>query len=1098
MKATEFFDDDDDASFEQELNDENFLEIENLNLLDINLKPKETNNPTITKAEEKNVEYYLSLIKKNMGLNFRNPLEILKEMQENSIELTIDIYNVLLYNALNNKCNEAFFKLKDIIFDTAEAKEQTQLEDLMIEAKLQATEVDTKEIKVKTDEREVVHPKPNHITMIILLKYERFKAKGQLKKIPDNYFTCPSQENSPLKQEIFNNFDKQFAHIKEIFLPFGIKPNLQVENTILDILLEQKRFLTAWDYFQTFRTIADHYTYSSILKGIQVTYGLGIEWLDKAFEIMKEGEEKFIQQEEIFFNTLLDICIKFNSIDKAEKLFFDMREIKENLSEHTYSIMIKAYGRVKNLDKAIYMFEEIKNNFEYPSNITYGCMMNVYVKCGHTDLAKELMIEMDGKGIKQNLHTYSTLINGYRLDRNCGSALAVFDRAIKEKEQNIVIYNAILDCCIQCEEYKKMKEIFSYLNENSRKDPKFPQPDLITYSIVMKGVARTNDVERVLEVYTYLLERKDLKPDKYFYNIIMDFFAKNKDEKNVLMVYNDMIENKVNIEIVTYGVLIKLYCNLNNCSKVLELYYELLKKNMKPNVVVLQLVLKVLFKNRSNSDKAIAIFKNLKINNIDIALDSIIYELVITNCLRVRKFEDAFEFYVKALVDDNIEFNEDLSYYIIEAVIYNEKFDRNKKKGILKKFIKEFQDKKLTWDNDSEAMINEFLNDTNTDKKYEKESKVAKKAKNIDHNGSTNNKNQTIENNNQYYKAQKQPYQVNSTNQTNSTNSTSKKVFVHNNENDYNYDYNTYNNNYDYDHDKYNKNYSNKTKTEAEQPYLTAYVNHTNKKSKNKEYNHKEYNIKNKNEEYTYSNDTNKFSKTNNKFTHSNENHKNYNQNKLHDNHQATHYNQHEKYNQNFNQSHQHNSNSYNHTLEARNKPIYNNNTYYDKNYEHPNNKKQEDVYYNKYYEKYDQYDNNKSYFNDSNNRFNNTNTINDKKKNKFESPSIQFNPSIKFDTTIKPFNENETKFYVDSNTYTQIQKNPYNNNQYNNQYNQYNNQYNNQNGQGSQSNHHQNNYKDYNTKYNKKVIHKVHYEHVPNDKNNKYYVEEERKQFYY
>lgn len=1015
MKVSEFFQ---DSSFDNENSDEIAIEIDkNIELLhDINLTESNTenaNNETSSSTKDvKNIEYFYKVIKKNFGANYKNPIEILKEMEELSLDVEIDTFNVLLYNSLNNRDYETFYKLKDLIF---------------------ANILDESESTIEKGGNKNPRVKPNHTTVIILLKMERFKVKTLLYKKTQN-----SESDSKLideqnnKEEFLKIFDEQLCEIRKIMSSMKLDPNLQIENTIIDTYLEQKRFYKAWEQFQQNKkeNLADQYTYSSILKGIQITPNMSADWLDKAFDIMIEAEEKFIKPQEIFYNTLLDICIKFNNIDKAEKLFFDMREKRENLTEHTYSIMIKAYGKIKNLDKAVYIFDEIKNNFKLPSSITYGCMMNLYVKCGYTDLAKNLMIEMDGKGIKQNLHTYSTLINGYRLARNCNSALAIFDRAIREKDQNIVIYNAILDCCIQCEEYKKMKDIFLYLNENSRKNNKFPQPDLITYSIVMKGLAKTNDVDRVLEVYTYLLERKDFQLDKYMYNTIMDFFAKKKEEKNVIMVYNDMLSRNVEIEIVTYGVLIKLYCNLKNHTKALELYQELLDKNMKPNVVILQLILKVLFHTKSNVEKAIGIFRNLK--SMDIELDNIIYELVISNCIRYNKYLDAFEFYVRGCTNE-IEMSEEIVNNIVWLVISSERLDTNKKKTYLKKFKKEFDDKKLTFKEEIKTLISNFLNDKlediNTSNKvsnYEAYSGAQK------HNQYYNNNNNGLafhqNNQNHHFNngthASYHSYNThnNHNNHKNRNNNGSNNINGHKNNNYFSN--NKKNNNEDYTNSQPGNNFTH-----------TQNTNDGNNKKNNHIHNnnHKKNGIDNYSEIYqktsiSYNNNNNGYSNRNSSRhqTSNNDTMQNLKVNQ-------TYYNGHNK---NHNQYHTFNNDQY----ESKSKVINSNKINAYNNNHNPNNKKNYNSTYDYDYE-FQSNEDNYNYYYDSyypENKFKvSNNYIENKKNNKFELANIQFKPVLNLETIGKPFNENESKYIVECNSYKshnsshKSKANYYNNNYY-------------------------------------------------------------------
>ena len=91
-------------------------------------------------------------------------------------------------------------------------------------------------------------------------------------------------------------------------------------------------------------------------------YELDPSKLEKAFGILEYLKNKTgtVSNDEIIFNCLIDVCLKLNSMDKAEKVFREMKEIGVVPSKITYAIMIKGYGQVYNLEKAFEVFDEMK------------------------------------------------------------------------------------------------------------------------------------------------------------------------------------------------------------------------------------------------------------------------------------------------------------------------------------------------------------------------------------------------------------------------------------------------------------------------------------------------------------------------------------------------------------------------------------------------------------------------------------------------------------------------------------------------------------------------------------------------------------------
>src|SRR5690606_35349931 len=103
--------------------------------------------------------------------------------------------------------------------------------------------------------------------------------------------------------------------------------------------------------------------------------------------------------------------------------------------------------------------------------------------------------------IEKSLPIYITMIHGYRKSKNYTKAIELYeyllakvlnkDDSVKMISLSTAFFNAILDCCVDGNKYEKMNEIFSFLKEKSKEDKEFPQMDLISYSIVIKGFAKS-------------------------------------------------------------------------------------------------------------------------------------------------------------------------------------------------------------------------------------------------------------------------------------------------------------------------------------------------------------------------------------------------------------------------------------------------------------------------------------------------------------------------------------------------------------------------------------------------------------------------------
>lgn len=759
----------------------------------------------------KSIEEYNQMIKDHYGQT--DPNEILHLIVSQGYTPNIDTYNALLLSCFHGKK-----------FDTA-----------------------------RTLQEEILNPVgpviPNNYTLNILIKglglYYKTFFSNKINSVNENSQNLEKNEsfmknhknlrkyseNSQKSQNSQNlqKFDDDLQNLISSFQERNISLDIITHNTIMDIYIDQSRLETALKYYENLKTqnvSLDYYSYTTLLKGIKKlkctpshSEQNDEHYLATAFNLLRELEStQHTHIDESFYNNLLDCCVKFNRIDKAEHLFYSLQsEGKSKLKEYSYSIMIKAYSKVYNLNKAIEIFNVLKkvkyeefmqnfnkqnmcqaenitpgtvnnfnvdfddsksyrstittnttntfksknfknsqknkinNNSPYPTIITYGAMLNACIRCNNILKAEEIFFEMDKYSIKKNAFIYSTLINGYRKSHNFVKAIQLYEHLVKNmnlllglasntgeledmdkysvlnqdfnyeeksvkfekndnsqnyqnSSSNLVIFNTILDCCIECERYDKMHEIFEFLKtkkhsgkNNSCNDgpvPNIPDPDIITYSIVIKGYAKSNRVDKVLQIYQFLSDQRNkhnFSLDEYLYNSILDVFARNGDENLMKKIYYDMRENQIPVSVITYGVMIKLYTNIGDVHSANELYEELINKGIKPTVVIYQLLLK-LYARKKMPYKAVDMFRNMLVMKIQ--PDYMIYDYMIKVCLRFAYLKEAVEFLISS-VKDEFRFEEGVYDQIIDYVIADRQLENCMRKDMLVDLIKILKEKNV-------------------------------------------------------------------------------------------------------------------------------------------------------------------------------------------------------------------------------------------------------------------------------------------------------------------------------------------------------------------------------------------------------------------
>ena len=543
-----------------------------------------------------------------------NPFEILDKISKNQFTPDVNTYNNLLNSCYATANFESADKLVEEMFD-------------------------------------FVHVQPDLSTFNILLKGISCKL---------DVTSDPVQ-----KAKLVTVMDNIFDDIKK---NSNLKNNLVTINSALDILIKAGEIKRAWSLFDSMKeehnVEPDKYSYSTIIKALK--YDLDASKLERVFGIMEylKVKSSTATNDEIIFNCLLDVCLRLNLMDKAERVFREMKEIGIVPSKITYGIMIKGYGQVYNLEKAFELFEEMKRNDLAPNEIIYGCLLNACVRCSNIEKVTEVYKEMRDNNIEMNIILYTTLIKAYTKVKNLFLAYDVYNLMLSDEKvsPNIVIHNAMLDCCVECEDVSKMNQIYELIKEKASEElDNQPQPDLITYSTVIKGYARAKNIEKVFDIYQFLNSNSTFKLDEIIYNSILDGCAKTKNLEKALIVYSDMEKNQIKKSNVTYSILIKLYANNQQEEKALKILDEMVKSNIKPGIIVYTCLIQTCLKSKK-FDQAINLFEALKIDGLK--PDHVIFNTIVNGCIFNRKYDLACIYTL-----ESFNYNVRMAYDIYKTVL---------------------------------------------------------------------------------------------------------------------------------------------------------------------------------------------------------------------------------------------------------------------------------------------------------------------------------------------------------------------------------------------------------------------------------------------
>jgi pentatricopeptide repeat protein len=477
---------------------------------------------------------------------------------------------------------------------------------------------------------------PDIVTFNIMIKHY-VKEIREIKK----YQSTPNEKKL---EKVF----KIFGDIKSNDIPL----NSITFNTLMDACVEVGDFeqtLALFDQMKQIDIKPDIYTYAVIVKGLKNNKGKdNVQKAVEIYDLVKS--ESHIKIDEVLFNSVLDICIKNNDVQKAEEIFVEMKSGEVKASAITYSIMIKGYGNEKNLEKCYELYQELLQKNLSPNEIIFGCLMNCAVKCSNLELMVEIYEKMVGLNMKINSVIYTTMIKGYAKMKKFENSISIYDSiTFEEKEKaNIIMFNAILDVCAESENYEKLISIFNEVLDSNKEN--FPSPNLLTYSTVIKGMIKAKNFTEAYRIYNKL-RQTTIKLDEIVFNIMIDGFAEAGEKQKAEDLFIEMKKLNVKRSSIIYSILIKMYTrsclkNEEDLPKATNLINLMREDGIKPSIIAYTTIMQMHLR-KKNIKAAINIFQDIK--NEGLSPDVVSYNFIINGCTFNQNLEHGITFLLESL-----------------------------------------------------------------------------------------------------------------------------------------------------------------------------------------------------------------------------------------------------------------------------------------------------------------------------------------------------------------------------------------------------------------------------------------------------------------
>ena len=467
-----------------------------------------------------------------------------------------------------------------------------------------------------------------------------------------------------------------------------IIPDTATFNEILEICVISGAIYKSWDYFviiqENYKVEPNSTTYTIIMREIR-NNDRNIQYFEKIFpSLLGFLVDTVADIDDGLINTIIDICGKFSFQDKIEEVLRLLKQRRKKLSLVTYGKIITIYGQThKNnrIDELLKEMKELKLEF---NEVTYGCIMEAYLRCGLYDKVEEIYKEVQCLGkFSSNIIIHTTLIRALAKKRDFFKVISHYDelKINPNCRFNRIAYNALLDCCVKCNKYGKMSEICEDMlkatttNKSPILEENDIEPDLITYSTLIKGMCKAGSMHKAIKLYDEM-KSKRLELDEVFFNSLLDGFVKcNYNVKESDRIIDDMIKLKIKFSNYTYSILIKLYTKNKMLEKALGILDEMKKNGIVPGLVVYTCLLQVCIK-RKMIIRALELFEEMRINKVQV--DRTAYNIIVNGCIFSGKLLEGCKILAQAMLDNTI-LHEDVYNNVLKNLPINKKMKWNEK-----------------------------------------------------------------------------------------------------------------------------------------------------------------------------------------------------------------------------------------------------------------------------------------------------------------------------------------------------------------------------------------------------------------------------------
>ncbi|CAA0816443.1 Pentatricopeptide repeat-containing protein -mitochondrial [Striga hermonthica] len=334
----------------------------------------------------------------------------------------------------------------------------------------------------------------------------------------------------------------------------GFRHTTQTLNRMIDILGKFFEFDAAWNLIEKARSnphsSPDHTTFRVLFKRYASAH-LVKEAIDAFCKL-----DEYSLRDETSFSNLIDALCEYRHVIEAEDLCFKKNWADEHgvdisnfnvESTKIYNMILRGWFKMEWWRKCREFWDEMDKKGVKKDLYSYSIYMDIQCKCRKPWKAVKLYKEMKKKGIRLDVVAYNTVIRALGLYEGVDVSMRLYKEMIELGCQpNVVTFNTIIKLLCDSGRYREAHKVFDLMIK------KGCEPNIVTYHCFFTSLEKPREI---LKLFDGMLER-GVRPRMDTYVMLMRKFGRWGFLRPVLLMWKKMEEHGLGPDEFAYNALI--------------------------------------------------------------------------------------------------------------------------------------------------------------------------------------------------------------------------------------------------------------------------------------------------------------------------------------------------------------------------------------------------------------------------------------------------------------------------------------------------------------------------------------------------------------